>query len=173
MSNDDNQIKGKEQFEIKQVDKITDDHWKLLLLADPSKDLVERYLQSGKTFEFRKNTNLAAIMVLKEVSQFKLEIKNIAVNPTFENQGIATRLLKYAFCYAKKHQYQQVLIGTGSTSFKQLYLYQKMGFRISYIKRDFFVKNYKYLIHENGLLLRDMLVLVFDCTELKNNDDKE
>lgn len=76
MSNDDNQIKGKEQFEIKQVDKITDNHWKLLLLADPSKDLVERYLQSGKTFEFRKNTNLAAIMVLKEVSQFKLEIKN-------------------------------------------------------------------------------------------------
>lgn len=168
-----NQIKGKKHFKIKQVDKITDEHWKLLLLADPSKDLIERYLQSGKTFEFREDTNLAAIMVLKEISQSKLEIKNIAVDPAFENHGIATRLLKYAFCYAKKHQYQQVLIGTGSTSFKQLYLYQKMGFRISYIKRDFFVKNYKYLIHENGLLLRDMLVLVFDCTELKNNDDKE
>lgn len=172
MNNDKNKIKGKEQFKIKQVDKITDEHWKLLLLADPSKELVERYLESGKTFEFRKNTNLAAIIVLKEVSQFKLEIKNIAVNPAFENQGIATRLLKYAFCYAKKHQYQQMLIGTGSTSFKQLYLYQKMGFRISYIKKDFFVKNYKYLIHENGLILRDMLILVVDLTELKNDNNK-
>lgn len=78
MNNDKNKIKGKEQFKIKQVDKITDEHWKLLLLADPSKALVERYLQSGKTFEFRKNTKLAVIMVLKEVSQFKLEIKNIS-----------------------------------------------------------------------------------------------
>lgn len=47
-----------------------------------------------------------------------------------------------------------------------------MGFRISHVQKDFFVKNYKYSIHENGLLLRDMLVLVDDFTEFKNNDDK-
>lgn len=86
-----NKIKA-EQLEVKHVDKVTVAHWKLLLLADPNKNLVQSYLQLGMTFAIYKEAKLAAIIVLQEVSQFKLEIKNIAVDPEFENQGIATML---------------------------------------------------------------------------------
>lgn len=147
---------------ISQLDKITDEHWRLLLLADPSKQLVQQYLQHGTTFEVRKSDQVVAIMVVEGISPTSLEIKNIAVDPKFENQGIATKLLNYALDFAKGHQYRQVQIGTGSTSFKQLYLYQKVGFRITSIRKDFFVKNYQHPIYENGLLLRDMVVLVMN-----------
>lgn len=153
-------------FKITQVNKLTDKHWDLLLLADPNKDLVQKYLQAGITFEVRKKEKLLAIMVLQAISQSKLEIKNIAVDPKFENQGVATRLLTYAFQFARQRNYQQLQIGTGSTSFKQLYLYQKVGFRITEIKKDFFIKNYQQHIYENGLLLRDMLVLTANLEQL-------
>ena len=56
-------------------------------------------------------------------------------------------------------QYQTIEIGTGSTSFAQLYLYQKCGFRVVNIDRDFFVDNYDDPIIENKLILRDMIRL--------------
>lgn len=152
------------KFEIKPVSGVTDEHWKLLLLADPSKSLIQKYLQSGKAFEICRADIPVAIMVLQEVSQSKLEVKNIAVDPKFENRGLATKLLQSAFHFAKKYHYQQLQIGTGSTSFKQLYLYQKIGFRVTGIKENFFAENYEQPIYENGLLLRDMLILTANLT---------
>lgn len=151
---------------IKPVTNVTPEHWRLLLLADPSKKLIQDYLESGMLFALSTDSHPIAVMVLQEISPDKLEIKNIAVDPQFENQGIATRLLQKAIDFTKKNRYQQLQIGTGSTSFKQLYLYQKIGFRVTKIKRDFFVKNYGQTIHENGLLLRDMLVLTLTVSDL-------
>lgn len=147
---------------INKVEKITSEHWRLLLLADPSKHLVQNYLQMGQVFDIKKDDRPIAILVLEAVSERGLEIKNIAVDPRFENQGFASRLLYFAIQYSKNHKYQQLQIGTGSTSFKQLYLYQKFGFRVTDIKQDFFTKNYKQPIYENRLLLKDMLVLTMN-----------
>lgn len=151
-----------EQLKLKQVDQVIAAHWRLLLLADPNKELVQRYLRAGTIFALVGDAGPVAVMVLQEISPAKLEIKNVAVDPKFENHGLATRLLRYAICFANEHHYRKLQIGTGSTSFKQLYLYQKMGFRITHVKRDFFVENYPQPIHENGLLLRDMLVLTLN-----------
>lgn len=150
---------------IELVTTVTPEYWDLLLSADPSKKLIQDYLQAGMLFARSKDGHPIAVMVLQELSPDKLEIKNIAVDPRFENRGIATKLLQDAVHFAKVHHYQQLQIGTGSTSFKQLYLYQKIGFRVTEIKRNFFVKNYGQPIHENGLLLRDMLVLTLAVSD--------
>lgn len=160
MEKQQDKIKEATQFALRTVDQVTAAHWRLLLLADPSKELVQRYLQAGTTFALVGDAGPVAVMALQEISPAKLEIKNIAVAPEFENHGLATRLLRYAICFANEHHYRKLQIGTGSTSFKQLYLYQKIGFRITRVKRDFFVENYSQPIHENGLLLRDMLILI-------------
>lgn len=150
---------------IRPVTQLTAQHWQLLLLADPSRKLVQDYLQKGTVWEARKDGQSVGIMVLDEIAPSRLEIKNIAVDPKFENQGIATALLHYALHFAKQRRYHRLQIGTGSTSFKQLYLYQKVGFRITGIRRDFFVKNYERPIYENGLWLQDMLVLEIDLAK--------
>ena len=101
---------------IELVTTVTPEHWDLLLSADPSKKLIQNYLQAGMLFARSKDGHPIAVMVLQELTSDKLEIKNIAVDPRFENRGIATKLLQDAGHFAKVYHYQQVQIGTGSTS---------------------------------------------------------
>lgn len=48
---------------------------------------------------------------------------------------------------------------TGTTSFGQLYLYQKCGFRVVGVDQNFFTIHYDKEITENGLVLKDMIRL--------------
>ncbi|KRL04458.1 GNAT family N-acetyltransferase [Liquorilactobacillus oeni] len=88
-----------------------------------------------------------------------LEIVNLAVVKEYRQQGIGTYLINYSLEWARNKQVKVVEVGTGSTSFNQLYLYQKCGFRVIGIDSDFFVKHYEKPLFENGLQLRDMLRL--------------
>lgn len=50
-------------------------------------------------------------------------------------------------------------IGTENSSIKQLELYKKLGFEINSIDNDFFIRNYKEEIFENGIRSVDMIKL--------------
>jgi ribosomal protein S18 acetylase RimI-like enzyme len=150
---------------IQQSTKLTPRHWRLLLLADPERAAIQRYINASTIFEARHGQNLIGIIVLQPRNDQSLEIKNIAVHPHWQGQHVATRLLEFAQQYGRQHGYQKLLIGTGSTSFAQLYLYQKVGFRVVGVDRDFFVRNYHRPIYENRLRLRDMLILSLPLVE--------
>ena len=59
---------------------------------------------------------------------------------------------------AKKLGTMNLEVGTGNSSFSQLALYQKCGFRISHIQSDFFT-SYAEPIIENGIHCVDMVYL--------------
>ena len=82
-----------------------------------------------------------------------------AVSDAFQNQGIGSKLIEAAINSAAENGYKSLIIGTGNTSFGQLYLYQKMGFKMSHIIPNFFTENYTEKIEENGLTCTDMVVL--------------
>jgi len=63
---------------------------------------------------------------------------------------------------AKTKGYKTIEIGTGNSSLGQLALYQKCGFRIVGVDRDFFVRHYQDEIFENGIQCRDMVRLSQD-----------
>lgn len=142
-----------------ELTQLTDLHYELLLEADPSKKLVDDYTHRGFTYEVILDKKLVGTIVLLPTRPETLEIVNIAVEPTFQKQGIGQQMLTFAINYAKKNYYRTLDIGTGSTSISQLYLYQKMGFRISGIDTDFFIHHYSEEIVENGLVLKDMIRL--------------
>jgi hypothetical protein len=48
------------------------------------------------------------------------------------------------------------VVGTGTFGY-QLAFYQRHGFRVTSIDRDFFIKNYSEPIFEDGIQLFDML----------------
>ncbi len=154
-----------ETMKVTKTNAVTAAHWQLFLRADPSRELVADYLNQGEVFEIRKGTRLAATIILLPLSAGQLEIKNIAVAPQLENQGLAKVLLNFAKRYAHEHHYRELIVGTGSTSFKQLYLYQEVGFRVTGVKRNFFVDHYHQPIWENHLHLRDMIVLKMKVDE--------
>lgn len=147
---------------IRKVETFTPTHLELLLSADPNKELVEEYIKRSFCFESLDDGHITGIVVLLPTRPETLEIVNIAVLEQFQGQGIGEQLIFFALTHAKKHSYKTVEIGTGSTSFGQLYLYQKCGFRMTGIDRDFFIRHYEEEILENKLVLKDMVRLSID-----------
>lgn len=86
---------------------------------------------------------------------------NLAVAPKVQGQGIGYALLTHTLKEMKKLKttQQQVIIRTGSTSSAALQLYKKIGFLEISREKDYFVKNYKQPIYENGQRLRDQVTL--------------
>ena len=110
---------------IETLNKLTEQHYKLLLEADPNEKLISKYLNRSFCFEATYNNELLGVLVLLPTHPETLEVVNIAVISTQRNKGIGHQLLTFAEKYARNNNYKCLEIGTGTTSFRQLYLYQK------------------------------------------------
>ncbi len=133
--------------------------YELLLLADPSKDLVDEYLQLSEVFIAKQNDETLGVIVLLPLTAETVEIKNVAVRPGFQGQGIGSYLIENAIKVASLNKRKSICIGTANSSIGQLYLYQKLGFEITGIKRNFFTDNYAEPIYENGIQAKHLLLL--------------
>lgn len=133
----------------------------LLLEADPSESMVRSYLSEGVCYLAELDGSLIGVYVLVPLSQSAAEIKNIAVVPSVRGQGLGKELVLHALAEAKRSGYGTVEIGTGNSSLNQLALYQKCGFRLHSIDRDFFTRHYLEPIIENGIVCRDMIRLIY------------
>jgi len=134
----------------------------LLLLADPSREIVEEYVNRGECFiaEFEQQT--VGVYVLLPTRPETVELVNIAVIEDKHGKGIGKRLVLDAIRIARTEGYKTIEIGTGNSSVGQLALYQKCGFRIIGVDLDFFVRHYSEEIYENGIQCRDMVRLSQD-----------
>src|SRR5262249_16055269 len=131
----------------------------LLLNADPSPQLIVKYLETAELHIAFLNGEVIASLVLDSSGKDILEIKNIAVDERYQGRGIGQKLPAYAEAIAKGKNVSNMLIGTGNSSIGQLYLYQKSGFEITEIKKNFFHENYYEPIFEHGIPCRHMIVL--------------
>ncbi|MFC5647854.1 GNAT family N-acetyltransferase [Paenibacillus solisilvae] len=134
----------------------------LLLLADESPALVEEYIQRGQCFVAEADGVIIGEYVLLPTRPATVELVNIAVSPGWQGKGIGKQLVHHAVRHARELGYQTIEIGTGNSGFGQLALYQKCGFRMVGIDRDFYVRHYAQEIYENGIQLRDMVRLSQD-----------
>ncbi|WP_125572860.1 GNAT family N-acetyltransferase [Levilactobacillus huananensis] len=131
----------------------------LLLLADPSQRLIDSYVPISTVYAANDTTGLAGMVVLKPQEPLTVEIMALAVIPIKQRRGYGRALLVFAKQWAIEHGYRTVRIATGTTSLKQLYLYQQQGFRVVRVDSNYFTRNYSQSIIENGLVLRDRLIL--------------
>ena len=131
----------------------------LLLLADPSKALIEEYLIRSEVFIASVNGEIIGVIVLFPLSAETAEIKNVAVKEAYQRRGLGSLLIENVVNFAITKGHKTICIGTANTSIGQLYLYQKLGFEITGIKRNFFTENYLDSIFENGIQAKHMLVL--------------
>lgn len=86
---------------------------------------------------------------------------SIAVSPEHQRKGIGSELLKHAVTTVRNLGALRLEVGTGTFGY-QLAYYQREGFRVFAIEKDFFLVNYKEPIYENGIQLKDMLRLAVD-----------
>jgi ribosomal protein S18 acetylase RimI-like enzyme len=131
----------------------------LLLLADPSVKMIEKYIFASSVYVAVLAEQIVGILVLFPIDKTLIEVKNIAVLETHQGKGIGKKLLAFAVSEAKEKGFQDIQIGTANSSIGQLVLYQKMGFEMNHILKSFFINNYPEPMYENGILVRDMVVL--------------
>lgn len=134
----------------------------LLLLADPSKEIIEEYVSRGECFVAESEQQIVGVYVLLPTRPETVELVNVAVMENQHGRGIGKQLVMSAIKVAKAKGYKTFEIGTGNSSIGQLALYQKCGFRIIGVDANFFNKRYREEIFENGIQCRDMTCLSQD-----------
>lgn len=134
----------------------------LLLLADPSVRLVEDYLQRGHCYVAVLEESIVGVYVLIPTRPDTIELVNVAVDEAYHDKGIGKKLVLHSIAVAKSLGYKTIEVGTGNSSVSQLALYQKCGFRMNWIDRDFFLRHYEEEIYENGIQVIDMVRLSQD-----------
>ncbi len=137
----------------------------LLLEADPLEQLVRAYCASGWSVVAEEKSEIVGVYVLFPLSETTVEIKNIAVAESVRGQGYGRQLLQHALAESARRGFEFVEIGTGNSSLGQLALYQKCGFRLHAIDPDFFRRNYREPIFENGIECRDMVRLRYSISK--------
>ncbi|WP_371069727.1 GNAT family N-acetyltransferase [Sediminibacillus sp. JSM 1682029] len=146
-------------MEINQITDREQAPMDLLLLADPNQQIVENYLKDGHCYGAYQRGFLIGVYVLINKSSEIAEIANIAVHPDRQNEGIGRKLIEHAIKVAESKGFEHIEIGTGNSSLGQLALYQKCGFSMQAIIKDFFTDHYEDPIEENGIICRDMIRL--------------
>ncbi len=131
----------------------------LLLLADPSREMVDDYIGRGDCYLAYADGELVGEFVLVATHPRTLEIVNVAVRESRQGQGIGKALVRKAIEIARAAGAAALEIGTANSSLGQLGLYQRCGFRIVGVDADFFVRHYREPIYENGLRATDRVRL--------------
>jgi len=132
----------------------------LLLLADPSEQQIASYLPNANCF-LAEETRVLGVCIVKSTLPYSAEIMNIAVYPQHQGKGIGTKLLRYVIDQSRKEDIRQLVVGTGTFGY-QLTFYQRLGFRVKQVERDYFLKQYDQPIYESGIQHKDRLKLTLD-----------
>lgn len=144
----------------------------LLLLADESEQQVRSYMNEGDLFAFvPAGSDVHAGMVLAiPLAEGAVELKAVAIAPTAQNKGLGKRMLASVLAELHEQGYRRAIVGTGNSGIGQLAYYQKAGFRLHHIERDFFSpeRGYDEGIEENGIPLRDMVWMDLDLVSARS-----
>ena len=143
---------------FKKVTKNKKDYLALLLLADESETMIDKYLERGEMFILDDNGVKAECVVTKE-SDGVYELKNIAVVPDYQRKGYGKRLVEFALSHYT--DCKRMLVGTGDCD-SALKFYNSCGFIESHRIKNFFTDNYDHPMFEDGVQLIDMVYLKFE-----------
>lgn len=140
------------------IREITDNKKKyidLLLLADESESMIDRYLERGKMFVLDDDGVKAECVVTQEDAGV-YELKNIAVLPCCRRKGYGKKLIEFLFTHCL--DCNVMFVGTGEC-YSSLSFYKSCGFKQSHRVKNFFLDNYDHLMFEDGVQLVDMVYL--------------
>ena len=140
---------------IRKVTENKEKYMDLLLIGDEQEDMVRRYLDKGELFVWEENGQDAAVCVITYEGDRVCELKNIAVSPDLQRQGIGRKLLGFAEDYCRSFA-KKLILGTGDSPLTVPF-YEKCGYVRSHTVKNFFTDNYDHPIFEGGVQLVDMI----------------
>ncbi|MFB9844507.1 GNAT family N-acetyltransferase [Mucilaginibacter ginsenosidivorans] len=147
-----------------QIEKITSKEnipFELLLLADETLEAIGKYINASDVYVAKQtgSTNPIAVFVLQLLNPAEIEIKNIAVATGFQRNGIGSCLIERIQQIAKQLGCVTIWVGTPDCATREISFYERNGFKKAGFKKNFFIDNYIEPIFDNGVLLKDMVML--------------
>jgi len=142
------------------IKKIKDNFpYEILLIADETVDAINKYVFDSDVYLAIVQQEAIGAFCLLRGNEGDLEIKNIAIVPQWQNRGIGSFLLAKIEEIAKKEEFKTITVGTADTGKRQISFYIRNGYTQYAVKKNFFLKNYDQPIYENGILLKNMVML--------------
>ena len=86
------------------------------------------------------------------------EIVHIAVLPRWQGRGHGKAFVAALLAEADERGVVSVIVGTANSSLDNIAFYQRCGFRMDHVRRDYF-DYFDHPVVERGIAMRDMLVL--------------
>jgi ribosomal protein S18 acetylase RimI-like enzyme len=86
------------------------------------------------------------------------EIIYLAITDSYRGKGYGKAAIALIESEARNHATESLIVGTANSSIDNIAFYQKCGFRIDAVRKDYF----RYLatpVYEFGIQMRDMLLL--------------
>ena len=134
--------------------------FRLLLLAD-EEDAIRKYIYNSSvyTLYYKPQKDPIGVVAISRANESEIEIKNIGVLESFRNNGIGSLLINYVKETANKENYTEIIVGTADNGINQTRFYERNGFVKYAVKKNYFIDNYSRPIVDDGVLLKDMVML--------------
>jgi GNAT superfamily N-acetyltransferase len=136
----------------------------LLLLAEPSESALRWSLGhlSDTVYRMEESGELVGVATLRWQRE-PCEIIELAIAPARQGQGLGKQFIQWLIAEGRRRGKPELLVGTANSSIDNIIFYQKCGFRMYEVRRDYFWYHKKPLV-ENGLTARDMIVFRYDLS---------
>jgi GNAT superfamily N-acetyltransferase len=135
------------------------------LLAEESQEQLDSYIDEGDIWVASIEGHIVGhVQVIPDKASW--EVRNVAVSPEWQGQGVGRRLLDFVVERARVAGAKWVELATGTANIDNLRFYQRVGFRMTHVVPDFFSPANGYPeVDVHGIPLCDQVWLRRDTCE--------
>lgn len=138
----------------------------LLLQAESSESALRWSLDnlSDTVYRLDESGQLAGAATVRWNKE-PVEIIELAIARECHGKGLGRRMIEYMLAEARRRDKAALYVGTANSSIGNIVFYQKCGFRMDSVRKDYFWYH-RAPLYENGLQTRDLLVFRYDLKEV-------
>jgi ribosomal protein S18 acetylase RimI-like enzyme len=130
----------------------------LLLIANPSKELLHRDLARGDLHTLEDGGQVISCAIVAPLNKSTCELLILTTRTGYERTRYAKVLLHYLFAIYRD-SYHSMVVGTADFDNKALALYESQGFRRIKVIGKQFIDNYPQEVFDEDRLCPDLVVL--------------
>ena len=137
----------------------------LLLLAEPSQPSLRWSLKHLSDAVYRLDVDgaLAGAATVRWEGD-PAEIVELAIAEGRQGEGLGRAMIDWLLAEARRRGKRAVEVGTANASLGNIAFYQKCGFRMDHVRKDYFWYDRRERV-ENGIPVRDLLVFRYALVE--------
>jgi len=134
----------------------------ILALAEPSERALRWSLRNLSDTAYRMQVRGEAVgAVSVRWDDEPAEIVELAIVEAWQGRGLGRRFIDWLVVEAKRRKRRALVVGTRNASIGNIAFYQRCGFRMDRVRRDYFTY-YPTPVYENGIEVLDLLMFRYE-----------